>query len=325
MSLATQTSHARPFQARRELGNSRWFGGHLFSFLATGATTGGTLSVFALRGVAGQEPPPHIHATDDEAFYLLAGEMEFQIGSRSVRATAGDAVLLPRGVEHSFRLLSQDADALLISAPAGIEHAFHRLSFPATELKPRPDRLPPQPEQMLSAFGRVGLTFRAPGAPAPVLTPDLCGQRRPQLGRSLWRLSHLVTPLILSDETQDRFALLEVVSPRGTEPPKHVHHLEDELFYLLEGEATFQVGDQQFEARAGDLLFLPRGVPHGFEIHSDLMRFLLLVTPGDFEDFYLLDSKPAPSLTAPPPCPCRPAWEEMIRACEPYGLELIRD
>lgn len=318
-------SAVQPFCAQRHLGNSRWFGGHLFSFLATGETTGGAVAVFALHGVAGQEPPPHTHSADDEAFFLLSGEIEFQIGSKSVRASAGDAVLLPRRIEHSFRLVTETAEALLLSAPAGIEHAFHRLSFPATELKARPDRLPPQPAQMLSAFGRAGLTFRPPGVPAPLLTPDLSAARRPATDRSRWHLGHLVTPLIRSFETQDRFSLLEIVCPRSTEAPKHVHHLEDELFHVLAGHATFQIGDRQFEAGAGDLLFLPRGIPHAFEVHSPTLRFLLLVTPGDFEHFYLQDSQPAPDLSAPPAGPCRPGWEALIRANRRYGLDLVRD
>ena len=47
-------------------------------------------------------------------------------------------------------------------------------------------------------------------------------------------------------------------------PPMHIHIEEDEVMHILEGQLTFKVGDETVEASAGDVLFVPRGVPHAF-------------------------------------------------------------
>ena len=63
-------------------------------------------------------------------------------------------------------------------------------------------------------------------------------------------------------ETGGAFAQIETDDPRGSGPPLHVHHNEDETFYILEGEVTIQVGDERINLVAGDFLFGPREVPH---------------------------------------------------------------
>jgi mannose-6-phosphate isomerase-like protein (cupin superfamily) len=60
--------------------------------------------------------------------------------------------------------------------------------------------------------------------------------------------------------TGGAFSVIEEIAPLDT--PLHVHEHEDELFYVLEGEHVFQVGDEEFEVGPGGLAFGPRGVPH---------------------------------------------------------------
>ena len=60
--------------------------------------------------------------------------------------------------------------------------------------------------------------------------------RRADVKSSVWYLGCLFTVLADSQETGGRFGLIESLSPKGTEPPRHVHSREDEAFYLLEGE-----------------------------------------------------------------------------------------
>ena len=103
-------------------------GGNLMTFKATVADTGGRYSLChyeARRGWPG--PEPHVHADFEEAFYVLEGEFKFQVAETVTRATPGTFVLVPRGVEHSFRNPT-DAPAKLLGifSPSGAEEAFRR-------------------------------------------------------------------------------------------------------------------------------------------------------------------------------------------------------
>jgi quercetin dioxygenase-like cupin family protein len=86
--------------------------------------------------------------------------------------------------------------------------------------------------------------------------------------------------------TGGAFALLEELPPL-LDTPLHVHRDEDELFYVLEGEHVFQVGDAEYSVGPGGLVFAPRGVPHAQRrVVPSEGRHLVLVTPGGFEGFF---------------------------------------
>lgn len=72
----------------------------------------------------GEEPPLHVHVREDEAWYVLEGEMVFQIGAERCEVGAGEAVVMPRGVAHGFAVRSEAARALHYYTPGGIEEAF---------------------------------------------------------------------------------------------------------------------------------------------------------------------------------------------------------
>jgi quercetin dioxygenase-like cupin family protein len=98
--------------------------------------------------------------------------------------------------------------------------------------------------------------------------------------------------------TNGAFGLVEQVLPPGFASPYHTHQLEDEAFYVLEGEMAFVCDGQWTPARAGTFLFGPRNIPHGFKVlGGQPARLLLLCAPGGFEQFVLDMSDPAP---APP-------------------------
>jgi hypothetical protein len=99
-----------------------------------------------------------------------------------------------------------------------------------------------------------------------------------------------------------------------------VHHRDDEQFLLLDGEARFLVGNRVLEAGAGDLVFLPHGIPHAYLIISPSARALGTVTPGGFEGFFTeLGTPVAAGEPAPPP----PSSEAMARAGERYGFDIL--
>jgi uncharacterized cupin superfamily protein len=92
-----------------------------------------------------------------------------------------------------------------------------------------------------------------------------------------------------------------VSAPKGAGSPRHRHHCEDEAWYILDGQLTFWLGNQELTASAGAFVFGPRDVEHGFRVDSAEARFLLLLTPAGFEDFTRACGYPATAATMPTP------------------------
>jgi mannose-6-phosphate isomerase-like protein (cupin superfamily) len=99
----------------------------------------------------------------------------------------------------------------------------------------------------------------------------------------LWFLNTLVTPRGSSEEGSDGLSLLENLAPRDDSPPLHVHHTDDELFHILEGEPRFRVGDEELRLAAGETLLAPKGVPDTYLVESERGRWLVATAHGDFE------------------------------------------
>lgn len=94
-------------------------------------------------------------------------------------------------------------------------------------------------------------------------------------------------------ESNGRFTVLESLEHRGASHPLHLHHREDELIYVLDGQVSFQQGGVWTAGRAGDCQFLPRGQEHTYVIESERARLLILHTPAGLEDYYQALCEPA--------------------------------
>ncbi|MBZ9939383.1 cupin domain-containing protein [Mesorhizobium sp. BR1-1-16] len=102
-------------------------------------------------------------------------------------------------------------------------------------------------------------------------------------------------------KTGGSLSLVEQIIPPGFESPWHVHHSEDESFYVIDGTVTVIVGDTITTLQAGDFGFGPRGTPHGFRVEgSGPLRLLFLTTGGDFADFIAETSVPKDATPVPP-------------------------
>lgn len=93
---------------------------------------------------------------------------------------------------------------------------------------------------------------------------------------------------ISGNDTNGQLAVFEYIGHQKIGPPLHVHHQQDEIFSILEGEYLFQVGNDQFTAKAGDTVFGPRKVPHTWLQVSDIGKIGYMVQPaGQLEAFFL--------------------------------------
>jgi quercetin dioxygenase-like cupin family protein len=150
----------------------------------------------------------------------------------------------------------------------------------------------------------------------------------PGEGEALWWMGGLATIKATKEQTGGRYTLVEILVPEFPmeESLLHVHHFEDEGFYVLEGEMTFYVGDQTIKARPGSFLFGPKDVPHAFSVDSGPARLLFLLSPAGMEGLIREMGEPARSLSVPPPPEGPPDEAEMGRLmaiAERYGGEML--
>jgi quercetin dioxygenase-like cupin family protein len=213
--------------------------------------SGGAVALVDVTVPPGWEGPPLHHHAFDEAFHVLEGELTFQLGDELRAGIAGHSVFARGGDVHTLANRS-DASAryLLVITPAGFERRF--------------DGSGPVPETTV-----VGppLDRSAPAAPLPDPAPG-------------------INVLVRGADSDGRVALMHN-HPRPGAGPKLHHHDFDELFYVLDGELTFQLGDERMVRRRGELAFAPRGAVHTFaNLSGAPAEQLLVVTPAGFERYF---------------------------------------
>jgi mannose-6-phosphate isomerase-like protein (cupin superfamily) len=93
---------------------------------ATAAVTAGALTV--MESTVTQGPPRHVHAREDECFYVIDGTVVVTRGEDVFEAGPRSFVFLPRGIPHTFHAAGGQADLLLIAVPGGIEHYFSEIN-----------------------------------------------------------------------------------------------------------------------------------------------------------------------------------------------------
>jgi mannose-6-phosphate isomerase-like protein (cupin superfamily) len=138
----------------------------------------------------------------------------------------------------------------------------------------------------------------------------------------VWFLNNLTFVKATAAQTRGAYGLIESVIPPGFSPPLHIHHREDEAFWILEGEFTIQCGDEMLHGSPGAFVLLPRGVPHSYILESGTPgRMLTLLSPGGGEGFFIDLGRPADSATLPPSSSVDIATLE--RVAHAYGMEVV--
>jgi mannose-6-phosphate isomerase-like protein (cupin superfamily) len=113
-----------------------------------------------------------------------------------------------------------------------------------------------------------------------LIVPAHEGVRYDVLGQ---RLTYKVT----AEHTGGAYALMECISPPRGGSPTHIHHREDEGFYILDGTLEIKCGADAFTASAGTFALLPKGVPHSFSnVGTAAARLLCIQSPAGVEAFF---------------------------------------
>jgi quercetin dioxygenase-like cupin family protein len=141
-----------------------------------------------------------------------------------------------------------------------------------------------------------------------------------EAGESLWFLDTRMTVKAGGAQTGGSFTFLEWSAPAGFGPPRHVHHREDEAFYLLEGSLTVECGEQRWSAAAGEFIFLPHGIQHAF-LCIEPVRGLQITSPAGFENYIKEIGRPAEHEGLPEPS--APDIRRLLEAAERYGHDIV--
>lgn len=141
-------------------------------------------------------------------------------------------------------------------------------------------------------------------------------------GKSVWSLGGRFTVKAGGADVGGRFSLVETLAFRSTEPPLHIHHNEDEAWYILDGQMTFYVGDDEIRADAGSFVFAPRGIAHNFTVDAEPTRVLVLASPAGFERFAIELGEPATS-DKPPADLAAPSPDVLGPVAQRYGIEVV--
>jgi len=137
-----------------------------------------------------------------------------------------------------------------------------------------------------------------------------------------WFIDNLARVHVAAEETDGRSSLVELAGPRGDMPPLHVHHRDDETFYVLDGTLTLFQPGAEIVLDAGSAFRAERGIPHAYRVESETARWLAISEPGGFDSFVLEASVPAGADELPPPG--RPQDPETLAAiADAHGIELL--
>ncbi|MDX6646215.1 MAG: hypothetical protein QOK40_1942 [Miltoncostaeaceae bacterium] len=157
---------------------------------------------------------------------------------------------------------------------------------------------------------------QAPQTLAPAVT------RRDE-GEARWWFACLAEIKLSAEQTGGALSIVQITEPPGASGPLHVHYRDDETFWIIDGDATFEVGGEVIQASAGDVVFGPRGVPHRYSVGDAGCRMLFIMTPGGFENLVRDMSAPAQGRTLPPPSDEEPDWEHVAAVARANGCELL--
>jgi quercetin dioxygenase-like cupin family protein len=121
-------------------------------------------------------------------------------------------------------------------------------------------------------------------------------------GEAYWVMGTLFTYLVTGAESGGSYFTVIVDMGPEAGPPPHIHHLEEEQFYILEGQLTYFVGEHLFEVRTGDFIHIPRGTVHSFKNGPRPSRLLATFAPAGIEGFFReVGDRVDDRLKSPPP------------------------
>ena len=143
------------------------------------------------------------------------------------------------------------------------------------------------------------------------------------MGRRIGIVGDVYRFLATGEETDGKYATFEAIVPPGSGPPPHIHSREEESFLVLEGEMTFQLGEERIVAGEGTFLNMPVGSRDCFKNESGkTARLLISVAPAGLEQMFFEVGYPLADNAETAPSPTQGDIEKLLEAAPRYGVEM---
>ena len=142
-------------------------------------------------------------------------------------------------------------------------------------------------------------------------------------GPAYWFLNSLSIVMASSESTGGAFSLVHHTAPPGHATPYHLHHIEDEAFFVLDGEFTFICDGKKTVLGPGGYIFLPRNIPHGIRCTGSApSTMLVLAMPGTgFVGMMVEMAEPAKQRVLP--VPSKPDMDRLTALCAKYKIDVL--
>ena len=297
-------------------GDKFWIVGDHLTFKVGPKQTHGKYTVATTHVPPQSGPPPHVHAAEDEMFYILEGTMMFMDNQHTFLAGPGSAIYLPKGIPHTFKNVGDtQVKCILTALPSGFEAFVAECGEPITQI-------PCDKQVDEAAVGKLMANCSKYGVRIlPEHKPVGEKEYKPQ-DRQQWVLGQQVTIKLGSKETNGNFSVVEVTARPGQAVPSHKHLEMDEYFYVLEGEFEFTIDGKPTAAPAGTFIHVPKGVRHGFANKTNqLAKLADFHTPGGFEEFFDECGVECTDPTKPPTLG-PPDMAKLSEVFKKHGMEL---
>lgn len=141
-------------------------------------------------------------------------------------------------------------------------------------------------------------------------------------GKPVWFTGGLATIKASGALTGNVMSLVEFLLPPGFATPLHIHHSEDEAFYILEGAIDGILDGKPWHAEKDTFVWLPRDSTHGFAVVGEQnVRMLAITVPSGFDQFVVEAGDPAETRSIPEPAPLN--FGKLIGAATKYGQTIL--
>lgn len=145
-----------------------WFGDNLMTIRVPASAGNDQISIIECRMPQGETTPLHVNLCEDEIIHILEGTMRFRVDGKVFLAHAGQTVMAPKGIPHTFRVESTDgATCLIVTQGGDFEQMIRQMSLPAPSatLPPKTERTPETAKRFFDACAKNNI--QVIGAPLP--------------------------------------------------------------------------------------------------------------------------------------------------------------
>lgn len=270
--VADRGRWSRAFVSRAGEGEPRTSGGVTTTIAARVAAGLHTLECARIRGDSGARVAPHRHRVGHEALLVLTGILDLQIDGADVRLHAGDFASVPPDVVHGCRLRVDGTSVVAWTVRARAPYAADAQS-PGNDVAADTVSCDVVPSSV---------------APVPRALPDAAMSYvlARGAGEHLAAGRQVFSFLAHQRATNGRFISVATAGLTDGPIPPHFHRRHSETFLCLNGPMTMWIDGTAHRIRPGDLVHVPPGVVHAYQLHAADARFVGVLVPGLFEPFF---------------------------------------